>query len=335
MRRKNFFVVSMAILLMAACGISTPAGQGNTPGDNNTPVATTFGAEATSANSVLLSWPAAAGAEKYILDLQMDAGEFLPVAELSPDQTSYEHIGVPEAFKLTYRLRVQTASETSAGQTLTITTPEATPDPLKVQGTDYENITWVPPTPDPADPFADPSKYYPPGFDPAHPEDYDYSALMQQVRTSADIGPEGGALKITTPDNITFELIIPPGALEESTYIQLIPVETIDGLPFTGGLTGAVRIEPDGLLLDRPATLRITRPDSAPLPEGMVQVAFGFDGSGQEFHLQPLGPADQADQAEFVSRRPVGRSQARRPAFGYCAPAVKGIRPGSGNQKTG
>jgi len=296
MKRKNLFVVSIAILLTAACGISTPAAdQGNPPGGNNTPAATIFGAEATSANSVLLSWPAAAGAEKYLLDLQMDPGEFLPVAELSADETSYEHVGVPEAFKLTYRLRVQTAAETSAGQTVTITTPEATPDPLTVQGTDYENITWEPPTPDPADPFADPSIYLPPGLDPEHPEDFDYSALMVQVRITAEIGPEGGILSITTPDNIKFELIIPPGALEALTFIQLIPMKTIDGLPFTGALHGAVRIEPDGLLLDLPATLRITRPDAAPLPEDMVPVAFGFDGSGQEFHLQPLGPADQAD----------------------------------------
>lgn len=295
MRRKKLVVVSITLLLVVACIIPTPkTDQGNNPGNNITAGSADFDAEATSANSVLLTWPATAGAEKYLLDLQTEAGEFLPVAELSPDQTSYEDIGVPEAFKLTYRLRVQTASGTSAGLTLTITTPEATPNPLTVQANDYAPITWTPPTPDPNNPSADPSIYYPPGFDPAHPENFDPSSMMQPVRTSADIGPEGGTLSITTPDNITYELTIPPDALDETTPISLIPIQTIDGLPFTGGLQGAVRIEPDGLLLDLPATLTISRVDAAPLPDGMLALAFGFDGSGQEFHLQPFGPANQA-----------------------------------------
>jgi hypothetical protein len=336
MKRKNLLVVSTAILLIMACSVTTQtSSREDTSAGQITAGSEDFGAEATSANSVLLIWPAAAGAEKYLLDLEMDSGEFLPVAELAADQTSYEHIGVPEAFKLTYRLRVQTASETSAGLTLTITTPEATPDPLSVQGAEYANITWEPPTPDPSDPIPDPSLYYPPGFDPEHPEDFDPSSLMVPVRTSGEIGPEGGRLSITTPDGITLELIIPPGALEDSTNIQLIPIETIGGLPFTGGLAGAVRIEPDGLLLEVPATLRITRPDETPLPEGMVPLAFGFDGSGGEFHLQPLGPADQAG-SEPVAARAAGRLAAPRragPLSEIALQQLKGYGVGAGTAK--
>ncbi|MBE3067304.1 MAG: hypothetical protein IMZ73_07745, partial [Chloroflexi bacterium] len=92
---------------------------------------------------------------------------------------------------------------------------------------------------------------------------------------------------------ITYVLTIPPDALEESTPISLIPIETIDGLPFSGGLQGAVRIEPDGLMLDLPATLTISRADAEPLPDGMISLAFGFDGSGQEFHLMLFGTAGQ------------------------------------------
>jgi hypothetical protein len=200
---------------------------------------------------------------------------------------------VPDSSELTYRLQAVTSSATSDVGTATVKTSEIVPNPLTVQANDYAPIAWVPPTPDPKDPFADPSIYFPPGFDPDHPEDFDPSSAMQQVETSAEIGPEGGTLSITTPDNITFELTFPPDALEESTFISLIPIETIDGLPFDGGLQGAVRIEPDGLMLDLPATLRITRADAEPLPDGMVALAFGFDGSGQEFHLMPFEPAGQ------------------------------------------
>ena len=81
--------------------------------------------------------------------------------------------------------------------------------------------------------------------------------------------------------------------MDDTTLITLIPIETIDGLPFSGGLQGAVRIEPDGLMLDIPASLKISRADSMPIPEGMVALGFGFDGSGEEFHLMPFAPADQ------------------------------------------
>lgn len=295
MKSKRLVIVSITFLLMLACVVPTPnAGPADNPTGSITAGSKDFGAEATSSNSVLLTWRATAGAQKYLLDLQTDGAGFLPLVELSADQTSYEDIGVPEAFVLTYRLRAQTASGTSDGLTLTITTPEAAPNPLTVKPNDYAPITWTPPTPDPNNPNVDPSIYFPPGFDPEHPEDFDPASAMQQVQASADIGPEGGSLSVTTPDNITYELIIPPGALEETTPIALIPVQTIDGLPFDGGLRGAVRIEPDGLVLDLPATLRITRADAMPLPEGMVTLAFGFDGSGEEFHLMPFAPAGQS-----------------------------------------
>jgi len=151
MKRKNFVVVAITLMLMVACISPAPTtGQGNNPGDNITAGSEDFGAQATSANSILLTWPATAGAEKYLLDLQTDAADFLPLIELPSNQTSYEDIGVPEAFALTYRLRVRTASATSAGLTLTINTPEATPNPLTVQANDYAPIAWTPPTPDPA-----------------------------------------------------------------------------------------------------------------------------------------------------------------------------------------
>ncbi|HSO11065.1 MAG TPA: hypothetical protein VLT51_01725, partial [Anaerolineales bacterium] len=97
---------------------------------------------------------------------------------------------------------------------------------------------------------------------------------------------------ITTPDGITYTLSIPAGALDDVTTISLIPIQSIDGLPFSGGLLGAVRIEPEGIFFDLPATLTITRADGAPIPPDMLNLTFTFEGPGLEFHLHPFTPED-------------------------------------------
>ena len=293
MKSKPIFFIVLAVLLVSLSCMSTTQ-VSNDSGQTQVPqLSSPFAAEATSPMSVQLAWQPVTGVQKYLLAVRLGDSEFIPIAELPADQTSFEDFPVPDSSELTYRLQAVTSSATSDVGTATVTTSEVEPNPLTVQANDYAPIVWAPPTPDPNDPNIDPSIYFPPGFDPDNPEDFDPASAMQQVETSGEIGPEGGTLSITTPDNITYELIIPPDALEESTLISLIPIETIDGLPFDGGLQGAVRIEPDGLMLDLPATLRITRADAAPVPDGMVTLAFGFDGSGQEFHLLPFAPSDQ------------------------------------------
>ncbi len=294
MKSKPIFFFLLAVLIVSVSCMSTTQVSNNSGQTQDTQLSSPFAAEVTSPISVQLNWKPVDGAEKYLLSVRLGESGFIPVAELTADQTSFEDFPVPDSSELTYRLQAVTSSATSDVGTETVTTSESIPNPLTVQANDYEPIAWAPPTPDPNDTNVDPSIYFPPGFDPDHPEDFDPANAMQQVLTSAEIGPEGGTLSITTPDNITYELIFPPDALEESTLISLIPIETIDGLPFEGGLQGAVRIEPDGLMLDLPATLRITRADTAPVPDGMVTLAFGFDGSGQEFHLMPFATADQA-----------------------------------------
>ena len=293
MKVKQVSLIVLALLLVSLSCMSTTQVINNSGQTQVPQLSSPFAAEATSPMSVQLAWKPVSGVQKYLLAVRLGDSEFIPVAELTADLTFFEDFPVPDSSELTYRLQAVTSSETIDVGTATVTTAEIEPNPLTVQANDYAPIAWVPPTPDPNNFDIDPSIYYPPGFDPDHPEDFDPANAMQRVETSSEIGPEGGTLSITTPDNITYELTIPPDALEESTLISLIPIETIDGLPFDGGLQGAVRIEPDGLMLDLPATLRITRSDTAPLPEGMVNLAFGFDGSGQEFHLMPFAPADQ------------------------------------------
>jgi hypothetical protein len=293
MKFKPVSLIVLAVLIVSLSCMSTNQ-VSNDGGQTQVPqLSSPFAAEATSPMSVQLAWKPVTGVQKYLLAVRLGDSEFIPIAELPADQTSFEDFPVPDSSELTYRLQAVSSSATSDVGTATVTTSEIVPNPLSVQANDYAPIAWVPPTPDPNNINVDPSIYLPPGFDLDHPEDFDPSSALQRVETSGEIGPEGGTLSIITPDNITYELTFPPDALDESTFITLIPIETIDGLPFDGGLQGAVRIEPDGMMLDLPATLRITRADAAPLPDGMAAFAFGFDGSGQEFHLMPFEPAGQ------------------------------------------
>jgi len=65
----------------------------------------------------------------------------------------------------------------------------------------------------------------------------------------------GGTL--TTADGVSLQ--IPPGALPADTEITLIPV-AVDG--FGSDVIGAVRYEPDGLLLEQPAVVSFPLPDT-------------------------------------------------------------------------
>ncbi|HSO11292.1 MAG TPA: hypothetical protein VLT51_02875, partial [Anaerolineales bacterium] len=251
-----------------------------------------FAATAASPFRVQLKWAAVAGAESYLIQVSQGDSDFLQLAELAGDQTSYENFPILPGSELTYRLQVVTSSGINDAGTATATTPEVEPNPLTVQANEYEPITWAPPTPDPQNPNFDPSTMFPPGFDPNNPDSFDPSALMQPVSASAEIGADGGEVTITTPDGITYTLSIPAGALDDVTTISLIPIQSIDGLPFSGGLQGAVRIEPEGLAFDLPAKLTITRADGAQPPDGMLNLTFTFEGPGWEFRLNPFTPDD-------------------------------------------
>jgi hypothetical protein len=249
-------------------------------------------AKSTSPVSVQLNWQAVTGASGYRLEVRLGDHEYISVAELPGDQTAYEAFPVPEDSQLTYRLQAVTAVGQNIVGTIDVRTPQATPNPLTVQAKEYEAPTLVMPTIDPNNPNLDPSSLFPPGFDPDHPENFDPSTLIKPVSASAEIGMEGGEVVVTTPNGITYTLAIPANSLDDTTSISLTPIENIDGLPFTGGLVGAVRIEPEGLDFEIPATLTITRSDGSPVPNGMKNFSFAFEGEGQEFRLHPFAPPD-------------------------------------------
>ncbi|ASB48183.1 T9SS type A sorting domain-containing protein [Alkalitalea saponilacus] len=126
-----------------------------------------------------------------------------------------------------------------------------------------------------------------------------------------------------------YELIIPPGALFETTEISLRTINSIDGFPFSGGLVGGVDILPDGLQLFKPATL-VIRLNDPNIIENMrgndaeyLLTAFAYQGNGKDFHMYPYfiengeihlhifhfsgygtGGATQADQADQKSKPP-------------------------------
>jgi hypothetical protein len=58
----------------------------------------------------------------------------------------------------------------------------------------------------------------------------------------------------------------------------------MEGLPLSGGLLGAVQLEPEGLVLLRPAVLTISLPQGTP-PEEVV--AFAYQENGEHVHLYP------------------------------------------------
>src|SRR5215207_6177500 len=102
------------------------------------------------------------------------------------------------------------------------------------------------------------------------------------------IGPQGGTLSATAADGTRFELSVPAEALDFSETITMTPVLRAEKLPLSGGLIGAVNLEPAGLTFYEPATLRII---PAALAPGYETIGFAYNGTGEQFHLHPLTPS--------------------------------------------
>ena len=97
----------------------------------------------------------------------------------------------------------------------------------------------------------------------------------------------GGTLSTTGADGSRFTLDIPKDALLSDRDVTLTPVSSIGGLPLSGGLSAAVHVEPEGLVLYDSATLTIE--PAAAVPRGEA-ITFSYQGAGAEFFLQPPLP---------------------------------------------
>jgi hypothetical protein len=104
----------------------------------------------------------------------------------------------------------------------------------------------------------------------------------------ADIPVAGGSLVATAADGTKFELTVPADALSQDAHLRMIPVTSIEGMPF-GSAPYAVQLEPEGLHFLDFVTLTITPPSTIPVDQ---QVLFGWQGGGENLTLAL--PADKS-----------------------------------------
>jgi hypothetical protein len=74
---------------------------------------------------------------------------------------------------------------------------------------------------------------------------------------SAVVGKAGGTVTATRADGSSVSLTLPGGALASDTTITVTPVSTLRGLPKGLKLAAGVELAPEGLALEKPATLSV------------------------------------------------------------------------------
>jgi hypothetical protein len=272
-----------ALVILGACGGENKP---NPNPDGNGAVANPaqFSAFATSAISVQLTWSEVTGATKYLLERKITA----PAKLVDADFVPWLELGVAqttyEDFLVPDNANVTyRVKATNASGSSTGKEASAT-TPVQIP-----NPLTVQAT-----------------FD---------TTLSKSVL----LGAAGGTLSVTGANGVIYTLTVPPDALPEDQTLTLTPFIDLTGSPLSGGTLGAVRIEPEDLLFFVPATLSIELP--SPMPDdGLLTVAFAFEGSGSEFHLVP-------------SEQPVPVAAELSPQGGFkmvTVPANKGGSKGAG-----
>ena len=104
-------------------------------------------------------------------------------------------------------------------------------------------------------------------------------------KVSASTGFSGSKLETVSEDGTVYSLDIPPGALLEDVMISIAPVASTEGNMPDGEILGLLQFEPDGLRLQKPATLTIARQGGS-LPGELL--GFNYNGGGPDlFAFQP------------------------------------------------
>lgn len=98
------------------------------------------------------------------------------------------------------------------------------------------------------------------------------------------ITTNGGSALLYAPDGTQFTFTVPALTLPQPQLITMTLVTNVVGLPFTQGILGAVRLEPEGLALWGAGKLEITL---APGVDRRKIVSFTANTDGTEFHLTP------------------------------------------------
>jgi hypothetical protein len=107
----------------------------------------------------------------------------------------------------------------------------------------------------------------------------------EENAVATTVGAQGGEVSLVDSKEVQYTLSIPAGALSSDTEIRMTAVNSIQDWPMESEAIGAVRLEPEGLILNDVAILTIGFP--VDLNPGLTTVGFAFEADGQEFHLQP------------------------------------------------
>lgn len=109
------------------------------------------------------------------------------------------------------------------------------------------------------------------------------ASFKDDLTVTALIGQEGGRLSVKDSKGVNYSLEVPANAVLMDIEISMTPVTNISNWPLDGNFLGGIHLEPDGWLLNEPAMLTISLPDTT--SSNFAQVGFGFNGGGEEFHL--------------------------------------------------
>lgn len=123
------------------------------------------------------------------------------------------------------------------------------------------------------------------------------ATLDAPAAVQAVVGADGGVVEARSGGK-RFRLSIPAEALERDTTIVMTPIVSMTGLPFGGPVLAAVRLEPDGLVFRRRASLSISgMPTAPPDPWGAAQSIVGFSSSAGGTLLETMVPVIVGDTA--------------------------------------
>jgi len=129
--------------------------------------------------------------------------------------------------------------------------------------------------------------------DPGSP--LDVSLTLDAANAATQVIPlDGGVMTATGADGTRYTLTIPEGVLPGDLEISMTPISAVSDLPFSGGLGGAVLLEPSGLSFDDFVTLQIEPANPIPLEN---QILFGFEEQGEDLHVAI--PVDDPDTIQI------------------------------------
>lgn len=134
------------------------------------------------------------------------------------------------------------------------------------------------------------------------------TARHSDVTYVASTGQE--PIEVTAADGTAYSLSIPDGALPPGQPVRLTVLSSVQGGGLNG-IQGGVRIEPEGMVFARPATLTIA---AAPAPDGQQSVGFTFQADGQRFGLSPAA-AEPAGAGLMAGRAGLAASSGGRVAL--------------------